>query len=69
VHPHHGIVVAVAKEKTFEVTRINNIGAAVVGPFNTMGWWFLAGSSILTLLALRLCTSHLKQQWLWLAIL
>jgi hypothetical protein len=30
----------VAKEKTFEVTGINNIGAAVDGPFNTMGGGF-----------------------------
>jgi hypothetical protein len=57
------------RKKTFEVIGINNIGVAVDGPFNTMGWWFPAGSSILRLLALRLCTSHLKQQWLWLAIL
>jgi hypothetical protein len=62
----------VAKEKkTFEATGINNIGAAMDGPFNTMGWRFSAGNSILTLLALRprQCTSHLKEQWLWLAIL
>jgi hypothetical protein len=71
VHPHLGSVVAVAKENTFEVIGINNIGAVVDDPFNTMGWWFLAASSILTVLALRprYCTSHLKEQWLWLAIL
>jgi hypothetical protein len=53
VHPHPGSAAAVAKENTFEATGINNIGAAVDGPFNTMGWWFLAASSILTVLALR----------------
>jgi hypothetical protein len=71
VHAHPGIAAAVAKENTFKVIGINNIGAAVDGPFNTMGWWFLARSSILTVLALRprQCTYHLKEQWLWLAIL
>ena len=38
VHPHPGIAATVAKEKTFEATWINNIGAAMDGPFNTMGW-------------------------------
>ena len=38
VHPQPDIAAAVAKEKMFEATWINNIGAAMDGPFNTMGW-------------------------------
>jgi hypothetical protein len=37
VHAHPGIAAAVAKENTFKVIGINNIGATVDGPFNTMG--------------------------------
>ena len=41
------------RKKTFEPIEINNIGVAVDGPFNTMGWRLPAGSSILMLLVLR----------------
>jgi len=54
VHPHHAVAAAAAKEKPFEATGINNIDAALDGPYNTMGWQILAGaprSAILALLA------------------
>jgi hypothetical protein len=39
VHPYHVVVAAAsAKEKPFKATGINNIDAALDGPYNTMGW-------------------------------
>jgi hypothetical protein len=40
VHPQPGNATTGAKEKTFEAIGINNKGATMDGPFNTMGWRF-----------------------------